>query len=84
MAVLPDDTTYVGAIVHYTLPNRAERPAIIVALDEEVQPGLVDLQLLTDGEADGYENRRGILLKTNVPYDETLNIGTWHFIPPPE
>lgn len=81
-APIPIKGLAVGRIVHFVLvggPHAGEhRPAIIVRTWSNYDPGLVNLQVFTDGTNDGQEG--GTLWQTSIHHDpDEKKPGTWHF-----
>lgn len=77
-----------GRIVHYVLPDgtsRGEhRPAIVVKvwrdISQYVTEGRINIQIFTDFSNDGDQYASGQYWGTSVPYSETPEPGTWHWI----
>ncbi len=73
-----------GRIVHYVLPSGSHRPAIVVNAWKHVveyrESGRVNLQVFTDFKNDGEDYASGQYWATSVPYSETPEPGTWHWI----
>lgn len=72
----------VGRIVHYVLiggPHEGDhRPAIVVRCWNEYDPGMVNLQVFTDGANDG--QAESFIWQTSIHHDpDEKKPGTWHF-----
>lgn len=80
-----------GCMVHFVMPNGVHRPAVIVQVWDP-QLGTSNLQVFTDGgndrrEISGGESTAfndavdtGILWRTFIPYNESPEPNTWHWI----
>ncbi len=68
----------IGRIVHYVMPDKQHRPAIIVRVWGDSDSAAVQLQVFTDGRNDESEN---VIWKTSVTQDvsEDPQFGTFHF-----
>lgn len=82
-----------GRIVHYVLPNRQHRPAIIVKVWRLHNPannleyilpndGYSNLQVFMDSDSEAIQNDAmpPISWRTGVTYSENFEPGTWHWI----
>jgi hypothetical protein len=75
-----------GRMVHYVLPDGQSagqhRPAIVVRVWGDVypEPGVINLQVFTDGSNDGKDYASGLAWKTSVHHSEEKLPGTWHWI----
>jgi hypothetical protein len=78
----------IGRVVHYVLeagPHQGDhRPAFIVRVWDDT-PGMVNLQVFTDGENDQYPHNSPpsgapmVIWRTSVHRDDTGKPGTWHW-----
>lgn len=71
---------FVGAIVHYVIPDGPQRgqhrPAIIVRLWNENR---ANLQVFTDSVNDGGRYESGLTWAPSTQYSEVPTPGTWHW-----
>ena len=76
-------TPSIGRIVHYVMPdgpNQGEsRPAMVVRVWSDTT---VNLQVFTDGTADGGAYSGGLVKAASVEFSEDVSqLGTWHWPP---
>lgn len=77
-----------GRIVHYVMhggnSKGEHRPAIIINAWKNISTyqneGRVNLQVFTDFSNDGEEYASGQYWATSIPYSESKELGTWHWI----
>ena len=82
-----------GRIVFYVSPEGVTRPAIIIAVCNDIFAGApykrdeCQLNVFWDGTNDGLtDGKSGLCIapnawRTSVPYDEKKSVGTWHWPP---
>lgn len=68
-----------GRMVHYVLSQDKHRPAIITAVEDNID-GTVDLVVFMDGSNDGFASDNCAQWSVGVEYSEFAIPGTWHFI----
>jgi hypothetical protein len=81
-----ESAPYVGAIVHYVLPESIgrsggqHRPAIVVRVwDPSDVNSTLQLQVFYDGSNDGIGDRPPIRWETSVRRDDRYGERTWHW-----
>jgi hypothetical protein len=71
---------FIGAVVHYVTPRGEHRPAIVTKIwNVNGKAGLVNLQVFTDGAADGKEGVGGLYWAATIEYSPIPKPYTWHF-----
>lgn len=68
-----------GRMVHYVMADGAHRGASVARVVDNVA-GVVNLQVFTDGNTDGFANEQGTYRVPDAPYSEEKEVGTWHWI----
>lgn len=68
-----------GRTVGYVMPLGDHRAAMVARVVDNVA-GVVNLQVFTDGNTDGFSNEQGTYRVPDAPYSEEKEVGTWHWI----
>jgi hypothetical protein len=70
----------IGRVVHYVLPDKQHRPAMVVRVHDQ-ESGLINVTVFTDWSNDGkFFDTRGIVHAQCVEHDPTgEKIRTWHW-----
>ena len=73
----------VGAIVHFVIPagrSMGQHRAAMITNIWDATNGTVDLTVFVDGSEDGYPHTQPVVLFNGIPYSETQENRTWHWL----